>query len=142
MLNCLDVSLVISVLLSWRQTLLVYAFWSADRSRLLLHQPPGFHVQTDLTIARDRVIGVLLGILAIGFICDRFGARSDAEQTRKLFTHTLPMLARLGFSSIQRDTDKAFPEMQRLRSLINDSFTSLASQMDTAQFEIGFGLSD
>ena len=58
MLNCLDVSLVISVLLSWRQTLLVYAFWSADRSRLLLHQPPGFHVQTDLTIARDRVIGV------------------------------------------------------------------------------------
>jgi multidrug resistance protein MdtO len=73
-----------------------------------------FHVQTDLTIARDRVIGVLLGILAIGFIFDCFGPRSDAEQTRKLFTHTLPMLARLGFSSIQRDTDKAFPEIQRL----------------------------
>jgi multidrug resistance protein MdtO len=98
-----------------------------------------FHVQTDLTVARDRVIGVLFGILAMGFIFDRFGPRSDAEQTRKLFTQILRMLARLGFSSIQRDTDKDFPEIQRLRSQINDSFTSLASQMESVQFERGYG---
>jgi len=87
-------------MLSWRQTLLVYAFWSADLAFYLIN----------LTASSASC----WAFLAIGFIFDRFGPRSDAEQTRKLFTHTLRMLARLGFSSIQRDTDNAFPEIQRL----------------------------
>ena len=55
-----------------------------------------FHIQTDLTIARDKVIGVLLGILAMGFIFDRFGTKSDAEQLQKLLVRNVRMLAQLG----------------------------------------------
>ena len=58
-----------------------------------------YKIQTDLTIARDKVVGVLLGILAMGFIFNRFGAKSDtgaaaetpgAERTDAGTTRTLP----------------------------------------------------
>jgi multidrug resistance protein MdtO len=39
----------------------------------------GFQAQTDLVVARDAVIGVLLGILAMGCIFDRFWAKSAAD---------------------------------------------------------------
>ena len=41
------------------------------------------HIETDLTIARDKAMGVLLGILAMGFVFDRFGAKSDEEQLQQ-----------------------------------------------------------
>ena len=61
-----------------------------------------FHAETDLTIARDKVVGVLLGILAMGFIFDRFGTKSDAEQLQKLLVRNLRMLAQLAVCPVAR----------------------------------------
>jgi multidrug resistance protein MdtO len=97
-----------------------------------------FQVQTDLTVARDRVIGVALGILAMGFIFDRFGTKSDAEEIRKQFSRILRMLARFGICSSERDHVASMSEIRDLRSQINDNFTTLASQMDSVQFEFGY----
>jgi multidrug resistance protein MdtO len=95
-------------------------------------------IQTDLTIARDKVIGVLLGILAMGFIFDRFGTKSDAEQLQKLLVRNIRMLAQLGVCPVVRDGAIAVSQIRRLRSQINDNFASLESQMDTQRFEFEF----
>ena len=95
-------------------------------------------IQTDLTIARDKVIGVLLGILAMGFIFDRFGTKSDAEQMQNLLVRNIQMLAQLGVCPVVRDRAIALSQISRLRSQINDNFASLESQVDAARFEFGF----
>jgi multidrug resistance protein MdtO len=95
-----------------------------------------YRIQTDLTIARDRVMGVFLGILAMGFIFDRFGTKSDVEQLQKLLVRNVRMLAQLG--GVVRDRAIAVSQISRLRSQINDSFASLESQTDAARFEFEF----
>ena len=95
-------------------------------------------IQTDLTIARDKVIGALLGILAMGFIFDRFGTKSDAEQLQKLLVRNVRMLAQLAVCPVARDKAIAVSQIGRLRSQINDNFASLESQTDAARFEFEF----
>ncbi len=97
-----------------------------------------FKFETDLTIARDKVVGVLLGILAMGFIFDRFGTKSDAEQLQKLLVRNVRMLAQLGVCPVVRDRAIAVSQISRLRSQINDNFASLESQTDAARFEFEF----
>jgi len=98
----------------------------------------GSQIQTDLTVARDKVIGVLLGILAMGLIFDRFGTKSDAEQLQKLLVRSVRMLAQLGACPAVRGSAIAVSQIIRLRSQINDNFASLESQTDTARFEFEF----
>ena len=81
---------------------------------------------------------MLLGILAMGFIFDRFGTKSDAEQLQKLLVRNVRMLAQLGVCPVVRDRAIAVSQINRLRSQINDNFASLESQADAAQFEFGF----
>jgi len=95
-------------------------------------------IQTDLTIARDKVMGVLLGILAMGFIFDRFGTKSDTEQLQKLLVGNVRMLAQLGVCPVGPDRAIALSKISRLRSQINDNFASLESQIDAARFEFEF----
>jgi multidrug resistance protein MdtO len=97
-----------------------------------------FKVQTDLTIARDKAIGALLGILAMGFIFDRFGTKSDKEQLQKLLVRNVHMLAQLGVCPVVRDRALADSQISRLRTQINDNFASLESQTDAARFEFEF----
>ena len=97
-----------------------------------------YQVETDLTIARDKVVGVLLGILAMGFIFDRFGTKSDAEQLPKLLVRNVRMLAQLGVCPVVRGRGIAVSQISRLRSQINDNFASLESQTDAARFEFEF----
>jgi multidrug resistance protein MdtO len=96
-----------------------------------------FQVQTDLTIARDKVLGVLLGILAMGFIFDRFGTKSDAEQVQKLLVRNVRMLAELAVCPSIGGKAAVSP-ITRLRSQINDNFAGLESQVDAARFEFEF----
>ena len=97
-----------------------------------------FKFETDLTIARDKAIGVLVGILAMGFIFDRFGTKSDTEQLQKLLVRNVGLLAQLGVCPVVRDRAIAVSQMRRLRTQINDNFASLESQTDAARFEFEF----
>jgi multidrug resistance protein MdtO len=97
-----------------------------------------FKFQTDLTVARDKVVGVFLGILAMGLIFDRFGTKSDAEQLQKLLVRNVRMLAQLGVCPVGGDRAIAVSRLSRLRTQINDNFASLESQTDAARFEFEF----
>ena len=96
------------------------------------------HFETDLTIARDKAIGVLLGILAMGFIFDRFGTKSDAEQLQKLLVRNVRMLAQLAVCPVVRDRAIAVSQIIRLGSQISENFATLESQTDAARFEFEF----
>jgi multidrug resistance protein MdtO len=97
-----------------------------------------FRIETDLTIARDKVVGCFLGILAMSFIFDRFGPKSDVDLLQKLLMRNVQMLAQLGVSPVVRDRAIAISQISRLRSQINDNFASLESQTDAARFEFEF----
>ena len=96
------------------------------------------HIETDLTIARDKVAGVLLGILAMGFVFDRFGTKSDAEQLQNLLVRNVRMLAQLTVSSMAKHEAGVSSQIHRLRSQINENFASLESQTGAVQFEFEF----
>jgi len=96
------------------------------------------YIETDLTIARDKVAGVLLGILVMGFVFDRFGTKSDAEQLKNLLVQNVRMLAQLVASPRTPHEAIADSQIRRLRSQINESFASLESQTDAVRFEFEF----
>jgi hypothetical protein len=81
---------------------------------------------------------VLVGILAMGFIFDRFGTKSDAEQLQKLLVRNVRMLAQLGVCPVVGNRALAASQIIRLRSQINDNFAGLESQIDAARFEFEF----
>jgi multidrug resistance protein MdtO len=97
-----------------------------------------FKFETDLTVARDKVAGVFLGILVMGLIFDRLGTKSDAEQLQKLLVRNVRMLAELAVCPVVRDRAIAVSQLRRLRTQINDNFASLESQTDAARFEFEF----
>ncbi len=97
-----------------------------------------FRVETDLTIARDKAMGALLGILAMGLIFDRFGTKSVVEQLQKLLVRNVRLLAQLGVCPVAHDRALARSQMIRLRSQINDNFVTLESQADAVRFEVAF----
>jgi multidrug resistance protein MdtO len=97
-----------------------------------------FQIQTDLTVARDKVIGTAVGILAMGFIFDRYGTKSDADQLPKLLVQNVRMLAELGLCPVVPVKGIGLSQIARLRSQINDNFALLTSEFDNAQFEFHF----
>jgi multidrug resistance protein MdtO len=97
-----------------------------------------FEFQTDLTVARDKVAGVFVGILVMGLIFNRFGTKSDAEQIKNLLVRNIRMLAQLGVCPVARDKAVAVSQMIRLRTQINDSFAGMESQTDAVRFESEF----
>ena len=96
------------------------------------------HIQTDLTVARDKAMGVLLGIIAMGLVFDRFGTKSDAKQLEKLLVRNIRMLAQLGISRLTSDRAAGAAQFRRLRSQINDNFATMESQTDAVRFEFEF----
>ena len=64
-----------------------------------LIQLSDFHIQTNLTIARDRVLGVLLGITMMWLVFERFFPRSAADEMVRIFGVNLRLLADFSSSS-------------------------------------------
>jgi len=79
-----------------------------------------------------------LGVLAMGFLFDRFGAKSDAEQLQNLLVRNVRMLAQLTVSSLAKHEAGVTSQFHRLRSQLNESFASLESQTDAVHFEFEF----
>lgn len=96
-----------------------------------------FTVPTNLTPGRDRVIGVLLGVVVMGLVFDRLSPRRAADLMRHLFLRTLRQLSDLIASPAERDRAATVRRIRDLRRQINESFTALAAQMDAVQFEFG-----
>jgi multidrug resistance protein MdtO len=96
-----------------------------------------FAIQTSLSIARDRIFGVLLGLLAMWLIFDRLWTKDALSQVQTLFSSTLEMFAELTEQLLKDDRADAIKRIRRLRDQLNTNFQAMAAQSDAILFEFG-----
>ncbi len=96
-----------------------------------------FTIQTSLAVARDRVAGVLLGLMAMWFVFDRLWVRNAVDEMESIFAHNLELLAELAQQLMEEDRVKALSRIRKLRDEINQNFSAVNAQADAVIFEFG-----
>ena len=94
------------------------------------------YAQTDLTIGRDRVIGVMLGLLCMWFAFDTFGTVSVAKKFCILLKKTIREVD--SYAKIMRDpvTAKHEVETEKAQGKLAQLFLSLVTQGDAIPFDV------
>jgi len=96
-----------------------------------------FSMQTSLAVARDRVVGVLLGLFVMWIVFDRlWGSSAAAGMTRELIS-TLRLLARLAREPFSTDTSVTVDRVHALRETITSGFDRVRAFADGVLFEFG-----
>jgi multidrug resistance protein MdtO len=96
-----------------------------------------FAPQYSLSIARDRVFGVLLGLICMWLVFDRLWMRDALEEMQSAFARNLRLLAELIEQCRNPNPDDATTRLIQLRDRINDGFNAVKSQSDAVIFEFG-----
>jgi multidrug resistance protein MdtO len=89
-----------------------------------------FTIQTSLSIARDRVFGVLLGLLSMGLFFDLLWVRNAVSEMQAVFAHNLELFAELAEQLLEKDNIKAIQRIRQLRDEINNGFQAVSAQSD------------
>jgi multidrug resistance protein MdtO len=96
-----------------------------------------FTIQTSLSIARDRVFGVLLGLMSMWLIYDRLWQKNALDEMQRLFARNLEMFAELTEQLLEKDQIKAIRRIRQLRDKLNAGFQAVSTQADAVLFEFG-----
>jgi multidrug resistance protein MdtO len=96
-----------------------------------------FAFQTSLAVARDRVLGVLLGLLSMWLIFDRLWERDALQEMQDAFARNLRLLAELVEQASNDDVQAARKRVIELRDQTNNGFNTVRSQADAVLFEFG-----
>jgi multidrug resistance protein MdtO len=96
-----------------------------------------FKIQTALAPARDRVVGVLLGLSVMWVVFDRLWAAPAVVQMRKTFIATLRLLAQFAREPLSKDPRVAIERSYSLRESINKNFAETRMLGDGVLFEFG-----
>jgi multidrug resistance protein MdtO len=98
-----------------------------------------FAFQTSLAIARDRVVGVLFGLIMMWLVFDQIGAAPAWVAMKKAFTANLRFLARLAREPVATDMRSATDTYFSLRERISEGQDSVRSLADGVVLEFGAG---
>jgi multidrug resistance protein MdtO len=96
-----------------------------------------FAVQTSLVPARDRVLGILLGLLMMWLVFDQFWSVSAATQMKKAFVSNLRLLAQFAREPIASDLRTAVGRSDSLRETINTNFDRVRDLTGGVLLEFG-----
>jgi multidrug resistance protein MdtO len=96
-----------------------------------------FSVQTSLEPARDRVIGVLLGLLMMWLVFDQLWGSPAVVEMKKTFISSLRLLAQFAREPISRDRRVAIERSYSLRETINSNFDKVRALGDGVLLEFG-----
>jgi multidrug resistance protein MdtO len=96
-----------------------------------------FTIQTSLAIARDRIFGVLLGLMSMWLIYDRLWVRNALDEMQAVFARNLEMFAELAEQLLEKDQIRAIKRIRQLRDQINAGFQAVTAQADAVLFEFG-----
>jgi multidrug resistance protein MdtO len=96
-----------------------------------------FRFETSLSIARDRVVGVLLGLFAMWLIFDQLWGRPAGVEMRRIFIKNLRLLAQLALPPDVAQRKESMRQAYALGQTINANFDQVRSLGDAVIFEFG-----
>jgi multidrug resistance protein MdtO len=96
-----------------------------------------FKVETSLGPARDRVIGVFLGLSAMWLFFDQIWGAPAAVEMTKAFISSLRLLAQFARGPLPNEDGPVIDRTYALRETINTSFDKARSLADGVLFEFG-----
>jgi multidrug resistance protein MdtO len=96
-----------------------------------------FARQSSLAAARDRIVGVGLGLSMMWLVFDRLWSAPIAVEMQRTFISSLRLLAQLAREPVTKDPEAAVGRTYSLREMINSSFDEATSLADALLFEFG-----
>ncbi len=96
-----------------------------------------FAMQTSLSVARDRVVGILLGLFMMWLVFDQLWGAPAAVEMKRTFISNLRLLAQLAREPMAGDQKRAIQRTLSLRETINTTFDNVRSLCDEVIFEFG-----
>ncbi|MGA8599374.1 MAG: FUSC family protein [Bryobacteraceae bacterium] len=96
-----------------------------------------FARETSLSVARDRVAGVFLGLLMMWLIFDQLWSAPASVEMRRVFISTLRLLAQFAREPVSSDIRSAIHRTSALRDTINTKFDNVRSLADGVLLEFG-----
>lgn len=96
-----------------------------------------FRIQTSLAVARDRVVGILVGLFVMWLVFDQLWSSPAAAEMKKAFARSFRLLAQLVREPVSNDLRTAIERSYSLRETINAHFDSVRSLADGVLFEFG-----
>jgi multidrug resistance protein MdtO len=89
-----------------------------------------FAIQTSLSVARDRIFGVLLALVSMAIFFDLLWVRNAVGEMQAVFAHNLELFAELADQLLKEDHIKAIRRIRQLRDQLNDGFQAVTAQAD------------
>ena len=96
-----------------------------------------FREQISLGVARDRVVGILLGLGAMWFVFDQLWGTLASVELKKVFISNLRWLAEFERQPLSKQERSAIERSYFLRETINTNFDKVRSLADGVLFEFG-----
>lgn len=96
-----------------------------------------FAMQTSLAVARDRVVGILLGLTMMWIVFDQLWGASGVLQMRGAFVSTVRLLAQFAKEPLSPEPQAAIERSYSLREQINQGFDRVRALADGVLFEFG-----
>jgi multidrug resistance protein MdtO len=94
-------------------------------------------METSLAVARDRVIGILLGLFMMWLVFDRLWSMPAAVAVKKAFVANFRLLAQLAREPVSSELRTGIKRGFLLRESINAQFDTVRSLADGVLFEFG-----
>jgi len=92
--------------------------------------------QTNLAIARDNIMGIMLGLLMMWLVFETLGAKPAVQVMRELFAENLHLMAEYA-RPWPHGKPANLQKIRTLREKISRNFLDVNSQGDAVLFEIG-----
>jgi multidrug resistance protein MdtO len=96
-----------------------------------------FKTQTSLVVARDRVLGILLGLVMMWLVFDQFWRAPAAVEMKREFISVVRLLAQLAREPSSTDRRAAIERSYTLREAIDEAFDAVRALADGVLFEFG-----
>ncbi|MDB6020400.1 MAG: hypothetical protein JWQ04_257 [Pedosphaera sp.] len=96
-----------------------------------------FRIQTSLLPARDRVLGILIGLTMMWLVFDQLWTAPTVVEMRKAFISLFRLLAQLAREPVSDVQGVATERSYSLRETINSTFNQVRALADAVWFEFG-----
>jgi multidrug resistance protein MdtO len=96
-----------------------------------------FKIQTSLAVARDRVVGILLGLSLMWLVFDKLWGAPAAVGMKTTFLANLRLLAQFAAEPPPTDLNTAIRRNDTIRETINTNLDRVRAQADGVLFEFG-----